>query len=955
MSTSQHTYGPTCLLSPPHYRTRDGVADNPPPLRGQFFYASGLALDDPLSPLPTAAASVGLAAAKHPPRPFSAHDNAALEEAWQSWERRKRAEIMPQSNGRVVESTARIFKEHARPSSPVTRDATAIEAEVNGGASTGDGLDAPPPAVDVAPTSRPMRSHAASVSVKTSSGKGKAPSPAYGSSPSDASTTGTPFVRAPPRVEMSRLRDTAVIERDDAGDGSHQAGRDGTANGEDDGKDHLEPGPQSPRPPTGEGQRDSASISVPVGISRLHVVKLPNLQMRPIYWSISPAQDVTPVIRGTWFYRESMLPVEPEIANQLELGYAALKPWSDTWRDELRCAVEVGADAEVKIAHSIWPEQGPGRSETGSRPSSSRGDGQGGRIGHDAMEARTEPGELSAQGQAPASSKRTQSADVNDPEDPLAPKVDALRLYAKSSVIYANTNEAYILRPSLQPSAYYGRRPLAKIRRGVPVGVPVLRGFDWRAWERLHPSKKSKAVSQTEQVASASRSGAATSGSQKHCVACAAGERRPQVTDLMFVIHGIGQKYSERDESFNFTHAINNFRRLMHIQLATDAVKPHLRRDFGGVMVLPVNWRTTIALSDEGPLSDSQTKPDNEFTLKDITPDTLPTVRNLVSDVMLDIPYYLSDHRPKMIQAVVREANRIYRLWCQNNPGFHEHGRCHIVAHSLGSAMAIDILSQQPTTIPALNLSSPKISEQRFDFDTKNLFLVGSPAGFFLLLNRGSLQPRKDRNKPGADTGDLARGVAGEVGTYGCVAVDNLYNIVNYNDPIGYLIGATLDAPYAASLRPAAVPSTTPSLFSTISSVFRPTALAPPPIAPLTSTIVTTATTTTTATPTATTTAASSTTLPSTAPSSTTTGPDIPPLLAANPTLRLPSTIELATHDFSSEEIGSTKFHLLNDTGQLDWFLSSSSGPLDLQYLNMLGAHSSYWLRGPGGPVSWTP
>ncbi len=34
----------------------------------------------------------------------------------------------------------------------------------------------------------------------------------------------------------------------------------------------------------------------------------------------------------------------------------------------------------------------------------------------------------------------------------------------------------------------------------------------------------------------------------------------------------------------------------------------------------------------------------------------------------------------------------------------------------------------------------------------------------------------------------------------------------------------------------------------------------------------------------------------------------------------------------------------LNDNGQIDWFLRSGGGPLEIQYLNMLGAHSSYWV-----------
>lgn len=43
------------------------------------------------------------------------------------------------------------------------------------------------------------------------------------------------------------------------------------------------------------------SVDVPVGVSRLHKVSLPALQMKPIYWS--PVNDIVPVLRATWFYR----------------------------------------------------------------------------------------------------------------------------------------------------------------------------------------------------------------------------------------------------------------------------------------------------------------------------------------------------------------------------------------------------------------------------------------------------------------------------------------------------------------------------------------------------------------------------------------------------------------------------------------------------------------------------
>ena len=98
--------------------------------------------------------------------------------------------------------------------------------------------------------------------------------------------------------------------------------------------------------------------------------------------------------------------------------------------------------------------------------------------------------------------------------------------------------------------------------------------------------------------------------------------------------------------------------------------------------------------------------------------------------------FIVSHHKPKMIEAVIIEANRVYRLWARNNPDFHEGGgRVHLIAHSLGSAMAMEVLSKQPTAVPRVDLSGA-INRDHFDFKTTNLFFAGSPAGFFLLLDK---------------------------------------------------------------------------------------------------------------------------------------------------------------------------------------------------------------------------
>ena len=164
-----------------------------------------------------------------------------------------------------------------------------------------------------------------------------------------------------------------------------------------------------------------------------------------------------------------------------------------------------------------------------------------------------------------------------------------IRTYAFSGVIYANATEAHILKPNLQPSTYYGRRPLASyIRKGRKLGIPVIRGFDQALWDKLYPPKKSPAMSKAQAGASTSQSGIEPNARQNFD-ADLAQSLRPKVTDLILVIHGIGQKLSERMESFHFTHAINAFRREVNVELGTDTVKVKLRKDAGGIMVLPVS------------------------------------------------------------------------------------------------------------------------------------------------------------------------------------------------------------------------------------------------------------------------------------------------------------------------------------------------------------------------------
>lgn len=898
-----------------------------PPMKTQFFYVSSILLDDPLSPLPPISSNTKSSPA-HQPQPFSVRDNAALKIAWQGIEHLIRSGFRNDAvssqrprvgeRGRTLGELVRFprFQGDGKSPGAAPRSRDGASASVVRGSADLATVDSVERTSSTAatissqqklkmPTTREEDESSSSEDAAergsrrrhhrpASFRRRKAQEESTASSilspalqidgEADTDISGRPFARTP------TLRAAEAQEKLDKLVTLAPADSEMGATGESQTSASLSKAHTAIQCPEEVGNEEE-KVFIPVGISRLHLVEMPDLLMKPIYWS--PVNDVSAVVRGTWFYATNMLPVESGLANWLETGYQEMQPWTEAWQEELNSCVEIGAEAEMKVVYHLFPERKSSRPGSGaeSKPDDTEfapvyellAEGQ--KVQHENLAANTPIGEF--RNYAPDSSQR----------------------YKNHRVIYVNARQAQILRPSLAPSVSRNRRPLAAVRKGREIGVPIVRGFNRREWERFNPpSKMTSRAAHAKVGAYMSRSGnAVTEDRQLSCSACKDEEQKhpPKVTDLVLVIHGIGQKLSERMDSYNFTHSINSFRRDVNVELSSEAVQGNLRNGQGGVMVLPINWRLTLSFLDD----ETETKNGSEpmrFKLEDITPDTLPAIRSLISDVMLDIPYYLSHHKQKMISAVIREANRVYRLWCRNNPGFHENGRVHLIAHSLGSAMAMDILSQQPTKIlKQSDLSAKEVDEKMFEFDTTNLFCCGSPASFFLLLNKSTLIPRGGRQKPGTDAED-ERGITGEAGTYGCLAVDNVYNVMAPYDPISYCLNPAVDSEYAASLKAAVIPSMRQGLLASMglkwgsSNSSRPFGM----VASATSTSI------------------------------------------GRPSMnKMPSTIEMDTHNFTQEELAERRMFLLNDNGQIDFTLTNDGGPLDFQYWSMLSAHSSYWLR----------
>lgn len=559
----------------------------PPEIPVRYFYTSPLAIDDPLSPIPPPVTG-SAAGKKQPPRPFSAYDNDAINEAWLELRKKilKHNEELGEkdASGRGTPTNPAVarLKRKRGSSNASTEDRSSHGKDIAGTRSSSRGQYST--SAELADRRRPGSSGGSQGPPLSTSLKALDPGQI---SPLEPTTTGTPFIRAPSRGNVSKAWNQPTTT---AGS-SRPAVQEHDSYRWDDDMEPALPGIKDKGPARNTSKpKEGPSAKVPVGVSRLHqvVMDAESIRMEPIYWS--PLSDIAQIVRGSWFYQDTMMPVEVEIANMLEAGYLELRPWTQTWIDELNSAVEVGAYGEMKILHKLWPDRPP---KPSSRPSTSQ------QMQSTGLVQSTMPQEE----EDPEQERKDIVENVCDlidistgPDGPdnkaagdLEYSVDGRKhSYLKAGVIYANDKEAYILKPALQPSDYYGRRPLANyIRKGRPIGICVVRGFDQEKWDKLHPGKNSPKAQAAHAGVSTAQAGAPSNRRQKFDADLALSER-PKVTDLVLVIHGIGQKLSERMETFHFTHAMNGFRREVNVELGTPDVKRQLRKDMGGIMVLPV-------------------------------------------------------------------------------------------------------------------------------------------------------------------------------------------------------------------------------------------------------------------------------------------------------------------------------------------------------------------------------
>lgn len=352
MAGPLHTYGTTCLLADddPNPSAWHSLP-HPPRPRPQFFYVSSLPIDDPLSSLPPPPSGQSQLDDRVPPQPFSVRDHIALEEAWLAIKREEKqnkpekqksrdtsgakvntgvavpgresgpTEGPPGSRGgagtgsqgserAVASSGSYTRKLPQRPASRSESDAGGVEQQDEGSkrsslqsmpdGSIGDGVSIGSPLYRKREISPAV--NAKSVRRKISDSRDENPNleeggiGSYGHYSRDVSISGSPFIRAPvtqPSSPLSRSVESVPItdgnqeihERQTTSHSYTASKPSGlrTSTYQDQSQDETAEHTDADT----EGDEDVQS-KIPVGVSRLHLVELPNLKVLFPYCNFGP-------------------------------------------------------------------------------------------------------------------------------------------------------------------------------------------------------------------------------------------------------------------------------------------------------------------------------------------------------------------------------------------------------------------------------------------------------------------------------------------------------------------------------------------------------------------------------------------------------------------------------------------------------------------------------------------
>ncbi|PGH01179.1 hypothetical protein GX51_05375 [Blastomyces parvus] len=618
----------------------------------------------------------------------------------------------------------------------------------------------------------------------------------------------------------------------------------------------------TPRDPT------SHSVKVPVNEDYLFDVDIQKRELSPAYW-LGPVYEVR---RGSWFFQDgsNLRPCDENLATQLEEGYLKVKPWNI----QRKRSSSNPLGSNVSVSSKDPKNRAP--------------------LDSNAVHVNKE----NPAAGAPTSASST----MNETYRLFGSYMNNTVAYQDASTAWLMSDD-FVSRMSNTVYQRLGATAGSKVVRGYSESKKVKEAADGKAAE-LTPKSSNKSIKRRSAPAgSLSSPFVPDEKDQEQALAALERQRSPlerqmssltgerqdadqlkeleeqarkqeekqmedsgevegeeedrEIDHLILVTHGIGQRLGLRLDSINFVHDVNALRKTMKsvyaaspdLQALNSQVDSELKNC--RVQVLPVCWRHLLDFPKQGLKqhrkeldladADKMAAEDEHYpSLADITLEGVPAVRNLITDLAMDVLLYQSAYREHIAGIVQRECNRIYKLFKDRNPTFK--GSVSLCGHSLGSAILFDILCRQPTDSGQLkppnrdskrskNRTSENQQPEAFllDFECADFFCLGSPIALFQMLKgktiagrdfKSSNYSRQSYNPTGSHDISIGTSIMDSSGapffpnSVSSPKCNQLFNIFHPSDPISYRI-EPLISPAMAALKPQPLPYVKRTIWST--------------------------------------------------------------------------------------------------------------------------------------------
>ena len=615
-------------------------------------------------------------------------------------------------------------------------------------------------------------------------------------------------------------------------------------------------------------------IRVPVNEDYLFDVDVERRELGPSYWP-GPIYDVR---RGTWFYQEGTVqrPCDENLAEQLEDGFLKVQ----AWKLPTDQASRLRSNSQPRARPTSWtPGQGisDGSKPAASAPMTPKGSNPD--LRKQAMETKLS----------------TQAAETEPPQSEQPQNTYRLfGSHMNSVVTYEDATTAWLITDDFMSRMNYsmyqrfaggGHFGGIKLVRGYIVATKKADAKDEKganakttdakdqqqdgeqtidsttedepkpssAFERGRQRLERQMSSLMEGSASEDQAKQEEEERQQHeremqedYREAEGDEQDREIEHLILATHGIGQRLGLRIEAVNFVHDVNTFRKNLKAVYADSPDLRALNAELGKseavnsrVQVLPICWRHLLDFPkqslkhnrEEHDLADAEFDDDDYPTLEDISVDGVPAVRNLITDLALDILLYQSPaYKDHISRIVLDECNRIYHLFTERNPNFK--GKISFIGHSLGSAIMFDILCRQDQQQHPSKRHRKDADRLKLDFEVEDFYALGSPIGLFQMLTGRKLVGREtvdNRSRAFSTSMDdpmldgaaelnkktrkpLERTTSSLDATVSSPKCAQIFNIFHPTDPISYRL-EPLISPAMATLKPQPLPYTKRGIF----------------------------------------------------------------------------------------------------------------------------------------------